>query len=120
MSGVELSALQTDFNIWYGSTIDLFQINGPDADSYYEIRRRNDPVNYVSGDTVPTLIIHGLDDSIYDSDQSDILETKLIEYDIDYEYYQIVGGNHGLSSIPETEQGNICDKIATFANRMYS
>ena len=85
----------------------------------YEAMKTYDPLSYVSVDTIPTLIIHGTLDDIVDISQSDLLEAKLIEYSIDYEYHKILGGDHGLTNITESEQTKIKHYVLHFLDEKY-
>lgn len=61
------------------------------------------PINYVSKDSIPTLIVHGTADVLVPIEQARMLYEKLLEFKCDVRYVEIDGGNHGLSQITEED-----------------
>lgn len=112
MTSSELDALQNDFNIWYGQDFSVYSID-------YETMRTYDPYAYVSNDTIPTIIVHGLTDQVVPIEQSNTLDTKLTTYGIDHQIYRVLGGDNGLGNIVDTEKTNICDAVAAFVKALY-
>jgi acetyl esterase/lipase len=111
-----LDAAQENMDIFYGTGFDVYNISQDNINTM----ELYDPLPYVSIDTVPTLIVHGLTDQIIPLSQSDLLDTKLNEFSIEHDYRKIVGGDNGLTNIKDTEVQNICDYVATFINSHYN
>ncbi len=115
MSADELTNVQNLLDVMYGLTMDVYNLTASD----YATMSLYDPVSFVSSDTVPTIMIHGLNDDVVDIHQSELLEARLITYSIDYQFYKILGGNNGLSEISTSEIENICDHIMDFIEPLY-
>ena len=116
MTTLELADKQKLLDYLYGKDqYDIYNL----TDNDYEAMKIYDPLSYVSVDTIPTLIIHGTLDETVDISQSDLLEAKLIEYDIEYEYHKILSGNHGLTNIDESEQIQINNYFLDFLDEFY-
>lgn len=116
MSAQELVSNQTLLDQLYGKDqYDIYNLTEND----YEAMKTYDPLSYVSVDTIPTLIIHGTLDETVDISQSDLLEAKLIEYQISYEYHKILGGDHGLSNIADSEQNQVNNYVLDFLDDNY-
>ncbi len=64
------------------------------------------PTYLVNADTPPTYIIHGDVDPTVSYEQSRLLEAKLIEYDIKYQFTTVPGGGHGGFSAEYNTQMN--------------
>jgi len=110
-----LETAQDNMDIYYGTGFDVYNITQDNINTM----ELNDPLPYISIDTVPTLIIHGVSDTIVPLSQSDLLENKLIEFSIEYDFRQIVGGDNGLTNITDSEVENISDYVATFIHSQY-
>ena len=115
MTSQELIDTQNDLDIFYGETFDIYNLTEED----YELIEQYDPLSYISNDTIPTLIIHGTNDALVNINQSDMLETKLNEYNIEYEYYKILSGNNGLTNITEGEINNIQTYVVDFLSAQH-
>ena len=116
MTADELETAQSDIlDTYYGAGMDISNL----TQANYSTMRIYDPISYISNDTVPTLIIHGVIDDVIKDSQSDLLEVELNEFDIDYEYHSILGGNNGLTTLLENEVENICDYVADFIAAQY-
>lgn len=115
MTSQELAQAQSELNILYGEMFDIYNLTADDYDEMDDY----DPISYVSIDTVPTIMVHGLADTVVKIQQSELLETKLLEYDIYYEFYKILGGENGLGDISESEVENVCDYVITFMKLYY-
>ena len=111
MNQTELEETQNTFDILYGK--DAFDIYNLTLEDYESIALY-DPLSYISVDTVPTLIIHGILDDSIDISQSDLLESKLNEYSINFEYKKILGGIAGLTNLDDESINNINNYIVDF------
>lgn len=116
MSDTELFQAQDIFDIYYGN--EAFDIRNLTESDITEISK-HDPTYFVSVDTIPTLIIHGLSDLEVDISQADKLHEKLVEYDIDNNYYEILAANHDLNNIPISEENLILGYVTTFIEEQY-
>ncbi len=115
MSASELEEVQEGFDILYGPIYDVYNLTAQD----YMAMSDFDPLSYVSDDTIPTLIIHGRNDETIPISQSNLLIEKLEEYELDYSFYSIVGGNFGLTEIRDSEKENICNYVRIFLSQNY-
>lgn len=115
MTADELATTQIELDHFFGEGLDIYNLTETD----YETLGAYDPMMYVSIDTIPTLIIHGVLDEVVDIHQSELLETKLLEYSIEYQFYKILGGNNGLTSITDNEKANVCSYVVSFMNNHY-
>ncbi|XMB72657.1 alpha/beta hydrolase [Mycoplasmatota bacterium WC30] len=117
MSSTELVTAQDELDVLYGDGVfDIYNLTETD----YEVMSTYDPISYVSDDTVPTLIIHGTADTSVNLSQSILLETKLIEYSIPYEFYQILGGEQGLANISDSQTTQVSSYILDYMIDNYS
>jgi len=115
MSVDELEETQIWIDALYGPGMDLYNLTADD----YEIMSDYDPVSFISSDTVPTIIVHGWDDDVVDLHQSELLEARLLTYSIDYQFYKILAGTHGLVGISDSEVTNICNHVIDFLDSVY-
>lgn len=115
MTALELSEHQTLLNYLYGVGMDIYNLTDDD----YETMASFDPLSFVSVDTLPTLIIHGMADEVVSIEQSILLRDRLNQYGIDYEYHQILGGNYRLEDIADTEKTNITQKVIQYLEAQY-
>jgi acetyl esterase/lipase len=115
MNPEELAEAQAELDRFYGLGMNIYTLSEDD----YEEMAQYDPISYVSDDTIPTYIIHGLMDEQVNINQSDVLETKLIEYDIVYTYYKVYGGDSDLNDLAESERDNISGQIVYFIKTYY-
>jgi acetyl esterase/lipase len=117
MNTQELVDAQLMLNYIYGKDIyDIYNLTEAD----YTSMNFFDPISYVSVDTIPTLIIHGAQDEEVNISQSELLETKLIEYSIEYDFRTILGGNQGLTNIPDSEIQSVITYLITFIEDHYN
>ncbi len=117
MSSTELVEAQNQLDVLYGDGVfDIYNLTATD----YEAMSTYDPMSYVSHDTVPTLIIHGTADTTVNLSQSILLETKLLEYSISYEFYQILGGEQGLANISESQITQVSSYILDYLLNHYA
>ncbi len=115
MNTEELIETQTQLDIMFGALYDVYDLSEAD----YITMSVHDPISYVSNDTVPTLIIHGVIDEEVDINQSRILEEKLIEYEIDYILDEVLGGEHGLINVSAAAEEQIILEILDFMDEYY-
>jgi dipeptidyl aminopeptidase/acylaminoacyl peptidase len=62
------------------------------------------PINYVSSDDVPFLIVHGDADPIVPYHQSVILESALKKAGVPVTFYGVIGGGHGGFDDPKVPE----------------
>jgi len=115
MNTDELIETQTLLDTLFGGIYDVYDLSPAD----YTTMSVHDPLSYVSNDTVPTFIIHGVIDDQVNINQSRILMTKLDEYDIDYEPYEILGGEHGLINVSPATKEVIITNVLNFIKDNY-
>lgn len=118
MSSEELEEAQNELDILYGTDMNINHLDEDD----YKIMSDYDPITYVSTDTIPTYIIHGVLDELVDISQSDILEARLLQFEDDgviYEYYKVLGGNSDLTDLSETEVEYIVSNMMYFIKTYY-
>lgn len=115
MTSQELAEHQTLLDQLYGVGMDIYNLTEDD----YEAMASFDPLSYVSVDTLPTLIIHGMADETVDIQQSILLTEKLDLYDIDYEFHQILGGDYRLEDIADSEKINITQNVIEYLEAQY-
>jgi len=115
MTTPKLLETQDKLDILFGGVYDIYDLNAAD----YITMAVHNPNSYVSNDTVPTLIIHGKLDDVIDIKQSLLLEAKLDEYDIEYEFYEILGGEHGLANVSLSEEQVIIGYVLDFMESHY-
>jgi len=98
--------LTTDFvrqNQDAGSLTRRF-FGGP-IDEKLELFQQGSPINYVTKDDPPTLILHGTIDDTVPIDQGDMLAAKLEELKIPYVYDRLPGWPHAMdASVPVNER----------------
>jgi acetyl esterase/lipase len=114
MNPDELAEAQAELDILYGLGWDIY-----DIELYYEDMAYYDPLPYVSNDTVPTYIIHGLNDDLVDINQSNMLADVLEYNEIVYTYYQVLGGDNDLDGLVVSERENISNQIVYFIKSYY-
>lgn len=115
MTTEELIATQEQLDIMFGGIYDIYDLTAAD----YITMAIHDPLSYISNDTIPTFIIHGMIDDVINIEQSRLLEAKLDEYDIEYEFYEILGGEHGLANVSLSEEEVIIGYILDFIDSHY-
>lgn len=117
LSVSELAIAQERYDILYGEGFDVYDLTDENLATIVSY----DPVSYVSSDTVPTYIIHGLGDEVVDPIQASILEGKLNQYpaSVSFEIKKIVGGDSNLNGLPEEQRIVIVDQIAYFIKSNY-
>lgn len=64
-------------------------------DKEEENKMEASPINHITENTVPMLILHGIDDVTVPISQSDLLYEKLVEKNIETEYYRFKHAGHG-------------------------
>lgn len=112
----ELNEFQTQLDIMFGSIYDVYDLSSAD----YTTISVHDPISYVSNDTIPTFIIHGLMDDEVNIQQSRLLAAQLDDYDVQYEMYEIAGGGIGLDDVSEAVKEAIIQNILGFMNDQYA
>jgi acetyl esterase/lipase len=80
------------FASWLGMRL---MANDPKTSAQYKLYRDASPIQYVSADDPPTLIIHGDADESVPLAQSEALAAKLRALDIPVEVIVVPGGGHG-------------------------
>jgi acetyl esterase/lipase len=69
-------------------------IGGP-IQEYKELTEKANPINYISSNTPPFLIMHGDEDNIVPFNQSELLYEALKKAGNDVTFYKVQGGGHG-------------------------
>lgn len=115
MNTDELAEAQAELDTLYGLSMDIYTLSEED----YAEMAIYDPISYVSHDTVPTYIIHGLNDDLVSINQSNILEDALIQSDVIYTYYKVLGGDNDLRDLAVSERENIVEQIVYFIKTYY-
>src|SRR5262249_17800165 len=73
------------------------------------------PVNYVSPQSPPTLLLHGLTDRVVPTEQSKIMDEALTKAGVVHEYYELPYADHGYDFNWNTFQTQISrDKVKAF------
>ena len=72
------------------------------------------PANYVTKNTIPTLIFHGKQDDVVDIRQSEHLVEKLKDHKINYQYFVLHNANHTFNNINSEDANDIAQKIVNF------
>jgi len=116
MDTEELAAAQAELDTLYGVGMDIYNLSEED----YEEMAQFDPLSFISNDTVPTYIIHGLNDDLVSINQSNLLEQRLFDHNIPYTYYEVLGGDNDLSDLAESERDNIAAQIVYFIKTYYA
>ena len=57
------------------------------------------PANYVTENTIPTLIFHGKQDDVVDIRQSEHLVERLQDHKINYQYFVLPNANHTFNNV---------------------
>lgn len=115
MSNEEALEAQNELDILYGVGMDIYNLTPAD----YARMALYDAIEEIDVDTVPTLIIHGLDDEVVDISQSFILAYRLETEGLDYQYEEIVGGNNLFTGLGESEVENIVYYVVHFIKTYY-
>ncbi len=115
MNTEELALAQAELDTFYGLGMDIYNLSDDD----YEEMSLYDPLSYVSNDTVPTYIMHGLNDDLVDINQSVILAQRLSEFDIIHAYYEILGGDSDFNDLADTEIELVSNRIVYFIKTYY-
>ncbi len=115
LNNQEIFQTQSRLDILFG---EIFDINNLDDQAYEDMGMYN-PIEYVSFDTVPTLLFHGTSDEVYNVSYSEDLETKLKEYSINYQFHKLDNITHDLREINSVFIDNISTKMETFLNDNY-
>lgn len=74
------------------------------------------PLNYVAGNTPPTLLLHGTDDDRVPVNQSKILKAALDKAAVANELYLLQGGHHGD---PTFDTPEYVEKVQAFLNQYF-
>ena len=110
------SDLTTDFvrrNKLAGTLVSGFL--GKSIDEAPDLYRRASPINYVSKDSPPTLILHGTVDDVVPIDQSDALAEKLTELKVPHIYDRLPGWPHAMDLSQEVN-----DRCLWFMERFFA
>ena len=59
------------------------------------------PIAYVDENTVPTVINHGVEDTVVPFSNAEAIVEKFREYGVKYDFNVFPNSNHGLESNPE-------------------
>jgi acetyl esterase/lipase len=79
-----------------------------------ELYRAGSPIQYVSPDDPPTLIMHGTVDELVPINQADILATKLAEVGVPYIYDRLPGWPHSMDTARPVNE-----RVLWFAERFF-
>lgn len=90
-----------DFHRWHNESNRFERVDDPDA--IIEYYKRNSPINFVSNDDPPILIIHGSDDRLVPIQQSKIMIEKLKDHGVSSKLLVMPGKGHGWDSPLEHE-----------------
>jgi len=115
MSNEEVLEAQNELDILYGQGMDIYNLTPSD----FAEMGLYDPIEEIDVDTVPTFIMHGLDDDVVDISQSFILVYELQQEGLAYQYEEIVGGNNLFSDLAESEVENIIYYVMHFIKTYY-
>jgi acetyl esterase/lipase len=75
------------------------------VDEQIDLYRQASPINHLTKDDPPTLILHGTIDDVVPIDQGDMLAAKLTELKIPYVYDRLPGWPHAMdASVPVNER----------------
>jgi len=110
------SDLTTDFvrqNKLAGALVSGFL--GKSIDEAPELYSRASPINYVSANVPPTLILHGTVDDVVPIDQSDTLAARLAEFKVPYIYDRLPGWPHAMDLSQEVN-----DRCLWFMERFFA
>lgn len=77
------------------------------------------PINHINKDIPPTLIIHGQLDKICPLMQSELLQAKLEDLDIEHEYHVIEGMHHAFNGASPEQKAEAQTWIVDFIERHY-
>lgn len=115
MTNDQIFETQNRLETLFGAVYDISNLTAQD---YSDMGRYN-PTEYISYDTVPTLIIQGDSDEVYAVNNADLLKAKLDEYQLNYTYTSIPGGTHDLVNINDLFVTNIWTSMNTFLGSQY-
>lgn len=90
-----------------------------DSATAQDFMHRYSPIVYLHKDIAPTLIIHGQLDKICPLLQSEMLQAKLTELDIDHEYHVITGMHHAFNGASKEQKALAQIWIVDFIKRHY-
>jgi len=116
MNTEQVAEAQAELDILYGLGMDIYHL-----EDYLDEMNQYDPISFISDDTVPTYIIHGLNDQKVNIDQSDTLEENLLgnPVPLTYTYYKVLGGDNDLDGLAVSERENIVSQIVYFIKTYY-
>ena len=116
MNTEQVAEAQAELDILYGLGMDIYHL-----EDHLDEMNQYDPISFISDDTVPTYIIHGLNDQKVNIEQSDILEQNLLDNPIPltYTYYKVLGGDNDLDDLAVSERENIVNQIVYFIKTYY-
>jgi len=77
------------------------------------------PITYVHKEIPPTLIIHGQLDKICPLMQSEILQAKLEDLNIDHEYHVVENMHHAFNGASEEQKEEVQTWIVDFVEKQY-
>ncbi len=119
-------AIQKWFKFYYPKTYKtrhkkIKQLTGFDIDNQknkaIQRCRELSPVNYITKNTVPTLIFHGNEDAVVDIRQAELLVEKLKEKKINHQYFVVDNANHTFNNISLEDANDIAEKTVNFIKR---
>lgn len=96
-----------DFHRWDNESLRFERIENPET--IREYYNKNSPINYVSDDDPPTLIIHGSEDKLVPIQQSEIIIDKLKESGVPCKLLIMEGKGHGWNTPLENEYSEVID-----------
>lgn len=117
------SAILKWFKFYYPKTYKtrnkkIMQLTGFDINNQKDkvIQRCKElsPANYITKNTVPTLIFHGNEDNVVDIRQSEHLVEKLKENKINHQYFVVDNANHTFNNISLEDANDIAQKTVNF------
>lgn len=83
------------------------------------IMKMYSPINYVSKNVPPVLIIHGTADIVVPFEQSLLLIEKLCRVNAKTEFHSLENVNHGFIGISDEQLEGVQNRIAEFVKRNY-
>jgi acetyl esterase/lipase len=91
----------------------LFQVTGGTPTTHATIYQQSSPINFVTGQSPPTIILHGGVDIVVAFSQSVLLDTKLQQMGVTHQYVFYPTENHGWVGANLVDS---FDKITAFLN----
>jgi acetyl esterase/lipase len=90
------------------------EVGGHDPDTEARWFAGYCPVQNVTKDYPPTLLIHGTNDTDVPYEQSKLMAAKLAEAGVEHELLTVPGAGHGLTGVESAELNRINDRAVAF------